>query len=90
MLLVEIETLKKEVWSLFMARQNNVMEKLKLIDTVERLGISYHFKEGIEEQLEQIFNQNTNPTNYPLYDLTTTALQFRLLRQHGFRISCGT
>ena len=73
-----------------MATQNDVMEKLKLIDTVERLGISYHFKEEIEEQLEQIFNLNANSKNYPPYDLTTAALQFRLLRQHGFGISCGT
>jgi (-)-germacrene D synthase len=78
MLLTDIEALKKEVSSLFLATRDDddVMGKLKLIDTIQRLGISYHFKEEIEEQLKQIFNSNINSNNYLLYNLNTVALQF--------------
>ncbi|KAJ9549666.1 hypothetical protein OSB04_022209 [Centaurea solstitialis] len=61
---------------------------LELIDAVQRLGVAYHFKDEIEECLNQI---------YVMYgdqwvdnnDLKTTSLWFRLLRQQGFNVSSG-
>ena len=55
---------------------------LKLIDSMQRLGVSYHFEQEIEEVLKF---QHPDVTS----DLYTTALQFRILREHGFSISSG-
>ncbi|CAN1832796.1 (-)-germacrene D synthase [Linum perenne] len=70
-------------------RTEQLSEKLNLIDVVERLGIGYHFEPEIEEQLQQIYNggdvniYNGGDVNETA-DLSTVALQFRLLRQHGY------
>ncbi|KAM4103732.1 hypothetical protein ACJW30_06G100300 [Castanea mollissima] len=53
---------------------------LKLIDSMQRLGVAYHFEQEIEEVLKF---QHPDVTS----DLYTTALQFRILREHGFSIS---
>lgn len=60
--------------------------KLNLIDAVQRLGLSYHFEEEINEILEHIFVHGDNSIGDS--DLRQTALMFRLLRQHGYRVSC--
>ncbi|CDP10867.1 unnamed protein product [Coffea canephora] len=95
----EIEIMKEDGWhpylkkkkSMLTATHCSITEKLKLIDKLERLGISYHFEEEIEHQLEEIFKLSTNYEEEYLhsYDLFTAALHFRLLRQHHFNISCG-
>ncbi|CAN1829096.1 (-)-germacrene D synthase [Linum perenne] len=51
---------------------------------MERLGIGYHFEPEIEEQLQQIYNNGGNVNE--IADLSTVALQFRLLRQHGYNV----
>jgi hypothetical protein len=49
---------------------------------MQRLGVGYHFEKEIEEALALLYpNLTTN--------LHTTALQFRVLRQHGFSITSG-
>ncbi|CAI9115033.1 OLC1v1015867C1 [Oldenlandia corymbosa var. corymbosa] len=87
----EIEMLKEEVRiMLIKVKEAKTSEKLELIDTIERLGISYHFEKEIDELLEQIYLQNGNNSNAEedlQNDLYATALLFRLLRQHGFNIS---
>lgn len=84
----EIQNLKEEVRSMLVAKEATITEKLHLIDTIERLGISYHFEEEIAKQLEEILNVYADIEEYPeLYDLFTAALHFRLFRQHGFNIS---
>ncbi|KAL3812627.1 hypothetical protein ACJIZ3_013895 [Penstemon smallii] len=70
-----------------MAEENNTpIETVILIDTIERLGLGYHFEDEIEKQLEQIYK--FHHLNSQEYDLYTTALQFRLLRQHRYNIPC--
>ncbi|KAK6161727.1 hypothetical protein DH2020_005108 [Rehmannia glutinosa] len=59
-------------------------ELIKLIDTIERLGLAYHFESEIEEKLEQIYNFHDEDEKY---DLFTTSLRFRLLRQHRYHVS---
>ncbi|KAK8517267.1 hypothetical protein V6N12_032463 [Hibiscus sabdariffa] len=49
-------------------------QKLPFIDAVQRLGVSYHFEKEIEDD----------------NDLYTTALRFRLLREHGSDVSCAS
>ncbi|XP_071917178.1 vetispiradiene synthase 1-like [Coffea arabica] len=85
----EIEVLKVEVMSMLLATGTTMMQKLDFIDKIERLGISYHFEDEIQNQLEQLFNLSTNLGRHLEYDLSTAALQFRLFRQYGFNISCG-
>lgn len=59
---------------------------LELIDDLRRMGISSHF----DHEIAQIFNSkyfNNNETGER--DLYSTALRFRLLREHGFSVSQG-
>ncbi|XP_022025245.1 (E)-beta-farnesene synthase [Helianthus annuus] len=61
---------------------------LELIDAVQRLGVSYHFEDEIEECLNNIYlmygDQWIDDDN-----LQSTSLWFRLLRQQGFNVSSG-
>ncbi|KAI3449956.1 hypothetical protein Pfo_006621 [Paulownia fortunei] len=77
-----IEALKDEARSMLTAK-GNTSDKLVLIDTLERLGVAYHFEQEIEDQLEEIFKFDSEED----YDLFTAALQFRLLRQHRHHVS---
>ena len=81
--------MKKDVRSLLTAPQTKMIDTMNLINTLERLGISYHFENEIEEKLQQFFHLNTNYHDDEAYDLYTVALHFRLFRQHGHRISTG-
>ncbi|KAL3812624.1 hypothetical protein ACJIZ3_013892 [Penstemon smallii] len=70
-----------------MAEENYTpIETIILIDTIERLGLGYHFEDEIEKHLEQIYK--FHHLNSQEYDLYTTALQFRLLRQHRYNVPC--
>ncbi|KAK4419566.1 Gamma-cadinene synthase [Sesamum alatum] len=82
-----IEALKEEARSMLMAKGNTTADRLILIDTLERLGVAYHFEQEIEDQLQDIFRFHSTDEND--YDLFTTALQFRLLRQHRHFVSCS-
>ncbi|XP_060186327.1 vetispiradiene synthase 2-like [Lycium barbarum] len=83
----EIEALKEQTRSMLLATGQNLAETLNLIDTIERLGIAYHFEKEIDEILGQIYSENTSFEGDEYNDLCTFALQFRLLRQHGYNIS---
>ncbi|XP_022717944.1 (+)-delta-cadinene synthase isozyme A [Durio zibethinus] len=78
------EELKEEVRKMLLAPIDNSNQKLPLIDAIQRLGVSYHFEKEIEDELETIYRDNNDIEN----DLYTTALRFRLLREHGFYVSC--
>ncbi|MCD7453791.1 Vetispiradiene synthase 1 [Datura stramonium] len=69
------------------ACERTLVEKLNLIDIVERLGIAYHFEKQIEDMLDQIYNADPNFEAHEYDDLTTLSVQFRILRQHGYNIS---
>ncbi|MCD7449959.1 hypothetical protein HAX54_002676 [Datura stramonium] len=84
----EIETLKEQTRSMLSdACERTLVEKLNLIDIVERLGIAYHFEKQIEDMLDQIYNADPNFEAHEYDDLTTLSVQFRILRQHGYNIS---
>ena len=65
-------------------------QKLKLIDLLQRLGVSYHYENEIEKTLQQLhrtlYDRDDQENADDLYNV---ALQFRLLRQQGYYISCG-
>nr|QLC36842.1 terpene synthase 22 [Cannabis sativa] len=72
-----IQVVKKEILS-----SNH--DQLKLIDNLQRLGLSHHFESEIEKLLEQL-SIGTHHQNHQ--DLHDASLWFRLLRQHGFNVS---
>ncbi|XP_039072239.1 (+)-delta-cadinene synthase isozyme XC14 [Hibiscus syriacus] len=78
------EELKEVVRKTIVAPMANSSQKLTFIDAVQRLGVSYHFTKEIEDELENIHRDNNVVEN----DLYTSSLQFRLLREHGFNVSC--
>ncbi|XVE95329.1 hypothetical protein REPUB_Repub02eG0087400 [Reevesia pubescens] len=78
------EKLKEEVRKMLVAPTANSNQKLPLIDAVQRLGVFYHFEKEIEDTLETIYHDSNDVEN----DLYTTSLRFRLLREHGFNVSC--
>ncbi|XVE50483.1 hypothetical protein DITRI_Ditri01bG0165900 [Diplodiscus trichospermus] len=78
------EELKEEVRKMIVAPVENSNQKLILIDAVQRLGVSYHFEKEIEDALEAIYNDSSDVENA----LYTTSLRFRLLREHGYNVSC--
>ncbi|XP_062076343.1 alpha-humulene synthase [Humulus lupulus] len=85
----EVEELKAVVKKeIFGESAYDVSHQLKLINAVERLGLSYLFESEIENELESIYNKSVDQ-NYILKDenLHDASLRFRLLRQHGFRVS---
>nr|QEV81846.1 terpene synthase 7 [Prunella vulgaris] len=81
----EIESLKKEIRSVLMAATSTKL--LILIDKLERLGLSYHFDTEIEDKLKQVCASTKDEETDD--DLFTTALRFRLLRQHRCSVSCN-
>ncbi|KAL2483466.1 terpene synthase 02 [Forsythia ovata] len=64
------------------------LDQLELIDNLQRLGISYHFENEIKQILSVINRKySKNYQDSKINDLYATALEFRLLRQHGFNVS---
>ncbi|ONI12963.1 hypothetical protein PRUPE_4G194600 [Prunus persica] len=85
------EMVRREVFiSLNAAGDDGFAHQLKLIDAIQRLGVAYHFEREIEEALERIHGAyhdhaiNDDDDG----DLYNVALGFRLLRQHGYNVSC--
>ncbi|XP_042478009.1 (-)-germacrene D synthase-like isoform X2 [Macadamia integrifolia] len=84
-----VEELKEEVRRMLMADANDPSKKLNLIDSLQRLGVAYHFEEEIEELLKKM--QDALPVDGldGCTHLYTIALWFRLLRQQGYNVSCN-
>ncbi|CAO2201450.1 unnamed protein product [Urochloa humidicola] len=76
-----IKELKEEVNAMFQSSKN-VVEKLNLVDVVQRLGIDHHFDEQIATALASIHSSDFNSSS-----LHEVGLRFRLLRQQGFWVS---
>ncbi|KAG4177238.1 hypothetical protein ERO13_A11G285700v2 [Gossypium hirsutum] len=86
----EYEELKQEVRRMLVANMDKSSQKLHIIDAVQRLGVPYHFEKEIEEALEIIYHHHCNHIEIDGDDLYTTAVRFRLLREHGFDVDCAT
>jgi hypothetical protein len=65
------------------------LERLELIDILQRLGISYHFDDEIQKTLKGIYNANNGGEMCNKENIYATALEFRLLRQHGYSVPQG-
>nr|XP_034892029.1 alpha-farnesene synthase-like [Populus alba] len=82
------EKLREEVKSIFVEAVD-LLAKLKLVDSVIKLGLGSYFEEEIKQSLDIIAasfkNQNPNVEE----NLYVTALRFKLLRLHGYEVSQG-
>ncbi|KAL6218531.1 hypothetical protein ACLB2K_011741 [Fragaria x ananassa] len=83
-----VEELKVKMKSEVFTNEGDFALRLKLIDAIQRFGVAYHFEEEIEDALRHIHatyrdQDHINDDS----DLSTVALCFRLLRQHGYEIS---
>ncbi|KAF8408840.1 hypothetical protein HHK36_004909 [Tetracentron sinense] len=79
-----IEELKKQVNRMLNLASNDPTEEINLIDTLQRLGIAYHFEKEIGEALQRIYDAQIDENDDNLY---VVALRFRLLRQQGYNVS---
>ena len=91
---VEVEEqakqLKGEVKKMLIISNRNPFKILNLVDSIQRLNVSYHFENEIDQILEQIYANYREFTNIDGNDdLYTISLLFRLLRQQGYKIPCG-
>ncbi|XP_065870370.1 probable terpene synthase 6 isoform X2 [Euphorbia lathyris] len=84
----EVETLKETVKDMLIQSTKDLIHNIEFIDLLCRLGVSYHFEMEIYEQLNFIFTHMVpsviEQNDYNLYE---TALVFRILRQHGLKMS---
>ncbi|XP_023638181.1 1,8-cineole synthase 1, chloroplastic isoform X2 [Capsella rubella] len=82
------DVLKKKVKRMLDVTQSR-LEQLELIDDLQKLGVSYHFELEINNILTDFYLKNgRNVWKCDKEDeLHATALEFRLLRQHGFDVS---
>ncbi|XP_050230736.1 probable terpene synthase 6 [Mercurialis annua] len=84
----EVEALKETVKEMLTQSTTTIMENIEFINLLCRFGVSYQFENEIDEQLNQIFITLPNLLYQNDYDLYELALLFRVLRQHGYKMSC--
>ncbi|KAI4356606.1 hypothetical protein L6164_000616 [Bauhinia variegata] len=87
----QINILTEEVRKKLIPASEKPIEKLKLIDSIQRLGVFYHFEREIDEVLQHFHKNFVHGGIITLNeDLHSLALIFRLLRQQRYRISSAT
>ncbi|CAK7338312.1 unnamed protein product [Dovyalis caffra] len=79
--------LKAEV-RMMLKKASTPLDQLELVDTLGRLGLAYLFNDEIKSILKSLFHYNNHiEDTKPEEDLYATALEFRILRQHGYNVS---
>ncbi|KAG8479076.1 hypothetical protein CXB51_029772 [Gossypium anomalum] len=84
---LEYRELKQEVRRMLLTDTDKSSLKLHIIDAVQRLRVAYHFEKEREDALQIIYHYHCNHI-HDGDDLYTTAVRFRLLREHGFNVDC--
>nr|UXF47963.1 terpene synthase 2 [Daphne genkwa] len=85
---LEHEKRKEEVRRMIVEAITNPSRNLDLVDSVIRLGISYHFEEEINEFMQKLVDNLDECVTNNAENLHRISLCFRLLRQQGHRVSC--
>lgn len=69
------------------AQDLDFMQKIELVDWIQKLGLSNHFEKEIDEFLQTIFvsAQTINKLSEQ-ENMHVSTLCFRLLRQHGYDV----
>nr|AAX07264.1 terpinolene synthase [Pseudotsuga menziesii] len=70
---------------------NDLLQRLLMVDNVERLGIERHFQNEIKSALQYVYSYWSENgigcgKDSVSTDLNTTALGFRILRLHGYTV----
>ncbi|KAF3774170.1 Alpha-terpineol synthase [Nymphaea thermarum] len=76
-----VEKLRREVRQIITSTTEQVAQ-LELINSLERLGVAYHFEIEIRRSLDAI---STSTRGFE--DLYSFSLRFRILRQYGYNVS---
>ena len=63
----------------------SLIQKLELVDTLQRIGVDYHYNQEIDELLRHVYDDKDGGSD----DLYITSLRFYLLRKHGYPVSSG-
>jgi hypothetical protein len=64
---------------------DDLVQKLELIDTLQRLGVDYHFKKEIDDLLLAIYGDKDGGSD----NLYTASLRFYLLRKQRYAVTSG-
>ncbi|KAL4200966.1 hypothetical protein AMTRI_Chr02g256260 [Amborella trichopoda] len=80
------KVLKQQLNALLVERINEPVALLELIDSIQRLGVGYHFEEEIKVAPDNIYASGNIQQSWS-DDLYRVSLAFRLLRQHGYHMS---
>ncbi|KAI9177382.1 hypothetical protein LWI28_014491 [Acer negundo] len=83
------EKLEEEVRCMINNEDAEMLSILELIDDIQRLGLGHRFNKDIKRAFDRIVSlDNGHEFDVKAEEkLHVTALRFRLLRQHGYRIS---
>ncbi|KAL5216895.1 hypothetical protein ABZP36_008296 [Zizania latifolia] len=68
----------------YIASKVHLMEGMKIVDALERLGVGYHFQEEIGMFMDLVNGTPAGETD----NMAGAALRFRLLRQHHYDTPC--
>ncbi|GJN36609.1 hypothetical protein PR202_gb25485 [Eleusine coracana subsp. coracana] len=65
----------------------NIYSKLSMVDILEKVGISRHFRSEINSILDKAYMLWSQRDEEVMLDLATCAMAFRLLRMNGYDVS---
>nr|QQY00628.1 alpha-terpineol [Chrysanthemum indicum] len=84
---IAMEKPKEDLRKLIVDPTMDSNEKLGLIYSVHRLGLTYMFLQEIESQLDKLFNE-FSLQDYEELDLYTTSINFQVFRHLGYKLPC--
>ena len=72
------------------AASSELVHKLELVDTLQRIGVDYHYRKEIDELLRDVVQGPQHEEGCDDDDeLYVVSLRFYLLRKHGYNVSSG-